>query len=328
MNSPDLPLFPLASWELPPDSTEPLVAPATLRWRGTLFGRETDWLLRLIPSNDLLGELFVRAEDESEAGSYWFGIQFIMPDECQQVASLEHEMRWNSSRVPQWRRIFFERASQSYGATANSTELEVFVVGCQAESARLEVRWPFEFNNASSAQVRAAMLRHCDDDSDLGFACRWLLLPPGEKVAMVVQWQRGNELELRALMGVVLRALGPTISPFTLEWQYRPESKTWFMGQHIDEEWWEPMDEGLASWEDALPEFFGISWNNELAVKHRCVRIYEKREFVERFQVLCVPPTAHEQLEAARELSIWLDERAARRELAAELVARLRATLR
>ncbi len=333
----ELPDFPLASWELPPDSTEPLVAPATMCWRGTLFGRETDWLVRLVADNNVLGELFVRAEDDLREGSWWFGLCLFglgeaEETEADQLMVVEYEVK-TGAKVPRWRRVHLQDDTGSWGLTVTENSGELHTAIDRRTSVHFKTEWPFDFALASSAQVHAELLRALNDEnSELNFARHWLLSSLDEQLALMVKWTRGSEEELRAVMQLALRVLGPKFSPFSLQWRFRAESQDWFLGQRIGKSWWESMDFDettiLNVWQTAFQELFGLVWNTQLAERYVCVRIGQHDAVLGRFQVSVPVPTHHEQLEAARELHCWLDEREARNELDAATLARLRDTLR
>lgn len=248
----ELPNFPLAPWELPPDSTEPLVTPATMRWHGTLFGRETDWLVRVVPFTKRAGEIFVRALDEGEPGNWWFGlieIAMIRSLSLEQLrVQVEHRLS-STAFASQWRTMYLRDEHRIWAVRTHAEgNSDLQLLQGRDNKACFSIDYPFDFLQAPARQVHDEIRRVWNDQTtDLSFARRWLSSSLDEQLAVMLHWKRGGGKELRQAMQVVLRALGPTLS---LLWLFRPESQTWFLAQRIDEDWWEPMDSasGLCAW--------------------------------------------------------------------------------
>jgi len=326
MNPDTLPDFPLASWELPPDSTEPLVAPATMPWHGTLFGRETDWLVRVV-KEDHLGRVFICPADSLQEAKWEAGVPMpirglhtqedwskAINDYIQIWGSLCRRTIYFSDEVAEW--ILRIEADGSSELTAQYT-LEI------GDNATVEMNWPFDFVCASAKQIHDKVLRALDDESsDLNFARRWLFLSEDEKYELLVSWKRGDGRDFTKMMQGVADAFGPSLAEEWHQWIFNPASGRfgWVnvqQGFNFEEKF--PVE--FKIWGEALERFFEPHWNEQY-VRDRFIRVsnYYRATIKER--------TAHEQLEAARELSDWLDEREARGELDAPTLARLRDTLR
>ena len=325
--SDELPDFPLASWELPPDSTEPLVAPATMRWHGTLFGRETEWLVRVVPTNEESGELFVRTPVDSGEGSWWFGI--ISSKAHNEGLFQEITQRLHRHRRPkELRHLRLQHSGNHWIVDVNET------VGCFRVAQHIEdkapwrKKWPFDFERAYPSQVHAEIRQSWDDKtSDLNFAWRWALMSLDERIALMLSWKRGNESEFRLVVQLILRALGPDISQSVLYWECFPENEMWSLSERSSSRHEESIESGvLKIWEQALLEVFAPVWNHHLTNQYTCAHFNNSLE--RRFGASLDSSTFHEQLEAARELHCWLDEREARNELDTATLAGLRDTLR
>lgn len=327
MNLDELPDFPLAPWELPPNSTEPLVAPATLRWNGTLFGRETSWLVR-VTGQEPFGQAFLCAEDSLNQAKWrlnFFGPRGMETQEDWHAAILAHIHKSSYCRI-----TFFSDEDRNWHLRTNvdgSSQLRGRVKGTIIEA--VEMNWPFDFACATSAQIHAEVLRSWDDESsDLNFARRWSSLSEDEKYALLVIWKRGDATEFSRAMKQVLRTFGPQLSPHQLTWFFYPKTATFGCCEVINGD---PNDEFglplvLQEWGRALMELFGPKWNEELSRQHRCAQDQHSHggsHFHEWTDAL----SAHEQLEVALQLSAWLDEREVKNELDSLTLSRLRDTL-
>ncbi len=322
MNADELPDFPLAPWELPPDSTEPLVAPATMRVRCSLWGRMANWLVRVVPTDNAMGELFVREEADSQPGSWWMGRFRLSSERVQEVNTRLHVFR--KLRSAHQIRVHHQDSTGVVDVGENFGSVEVFGWPSPFLTARFEASWSFDLRYVRSSQVHAELLRlwH-EEDSPLQFAWRWHSLSQDEQLSLLVLWKRGDANQLRHAMRLALKALGTQLSISDLEWTYSASAQMWTVRQCNQAHGNKIIESGvLMAWEYAFIQMFGPSWNDELREKHGCA-YYGPNElgaFVET-------SSAHEQLEAACELAVWLDEREALNELSAPLLAQLRATL-
>lgn len=324
MNPDELPDFPLASWELPPDSTEPLVAPATMRWHGELFGRETDWLVREFSNHwSDSCHVLIRASSYQEEANWWiFDIDFdFIPDHSLRISRLLDSM------VPArpWRVIHLRHGDRDWAIHLRSVK-QSSVGLLNTIGVSFSIEWPFDFLTALATQVHDEVLRAWnDEESDLNFARRWLLLSPEEQLAFFLRWKVPDIDEFQRAIRLILRALQPLISSRPLHWFFHPESYDWWLyeqknGCDCDENT-SPL---LQCWQEALVELFKPAWNEEVS-QHPCAQL--DGPHMELMSAVA-DSSFHEQLEAARELSLWLDEREARDELPAATIARLRDTLR
>ena len=323
--SDQLPDFPLAPWELPPDSSEPLVAPATMRWHGTLFGRETDWLVRVVPFDapHPIGHICVRAASSQEEGNCFLQTPFpIWPNVEQMRVHILKRMR---SHKRFFRFFHLRHGGRDWRFWLRDDERSW--VGLLGESAAVfSIEWPFDLLTASAAQIHNEVLRSWNDEnSDLSYTREWILLSQTEKYARKVQWTRGTEADFLRLMRLVLLALGAHSSE-PLRWWFHPIRRLFSLEEPAYDGFPDCDDPFAPEWGQALVDVYAPVWNEELAQTRACTRsLYN---FSKHFAAIVERPTFHEQLEAARELHCWLDERRARNELDAATLARLRDTLR
>ncbi len=326
MNPDELPDFPLAPWELPPDSTEPLVAPATMRLKCGLYGRTTDWLARVVRLDEEEGELFVRAQTDSGGGSWWFGTLSLRKHKgewLQEISSRLHQARSPKG----FRHLRLQQGATHWMMSVNENGGNFRLSRRAKDNVAWRKKWPFDLERASSSQVHAELRRSWDDEtSDLNFVWRWTLMSLDERLGIMMSWKRGDERAFHSTALLVLRALGPQVSSFPLSWTYLPEGEMWLLAEGA------PGNEDVVAsgvievWEKALLEVFSPDWNDELGKRHLCAHFHGFLR--ERFTLSLDSPTFHEQLEAARELAIWLDERESQSELDAPTLSRLRDTLR
>lgn len=328
MNPEELPPFPLAPWELPFNSTEPLVAPATMRWRGELFGRETDWLVRMVPHNDRSGEIFICAEENGDEGNWWLGLVSLRGTKNDWLQGISHRLQHNK-RVLQWRQVRIHDESGDWVVTSSAEALNhLHLLDSKRERANFKADWPFDFSRASAAQVHAEIGRAWNDENaDLNFVRRWLLLSFDDQLTLMILWARGGEEEFRHAACLVLCSLGPRMSALPLRWSFFPESAMWLLEESPDGNEFEIIESGILQlWENALLKVFGLAWNDAILQQHPSACFHTA--LATRFRVTLDGPTFHEQLEAVCELHAWLDERASRGELDGATLARLRDTLR
>jgi hypothetical protein len=327
MNPNDLPDFPLEPWELPPDSTESLVAPATMRWRGILFGRETDWLVRLV-RHGTRHKVVVRAEHESCDHNWKAGIW--APVIQRRFGTIDRYLQqWTG---PPQRIIYLREEFHLWELLARKDASSICTVPYEDNpiGEDFSSTWPFDFLSATATQVHDEVLRWWNDETcDLNFARRWVLMDEDEKYALLVSWKRGGQKEFLAAMQSVLRAFSRRIPDRWSQWAFYPTSHCFGYVEVIEGELNDEVEPpaALPIWGAALVEVFGPRWNEELTRQHPCARDQHSHGG-SHFIVHTSGITAHEQLEAARELSLWLDERQARGELDETVVAQLRDMLR
>ena len=326
MNPDELPDFPLAPWELPPDSTEPLVAPATMVWHGELWGREADWLVRVVVE-DHLRRPFICAEDRLDEAKWEL---MLMP--LRGIGTQEQRATAIDNHIKQWgkyaHRVMYLVADEIEWTliveASGSTQLR-----SEEDMPRVEMNWPFDVVHATSEQLYAEFLRQWNDEnSDLNFARAWSLFSQDEKYTLLVSWKRGGQSEFLNVMRLVLSAFVPHEAKDWCQWAFIPVAVAFVCTDiecYVNPHAAAPV--ALRVWGEALTSFFGPCWNEELARQHPCARDGGSYD-AHHCRVPVRERTAHEQLEAAHQLSIWLDEREARGELDAATFSRLRATLR
>jgi len=338
MNTEELPLFPLARWELPPwlDS-EPLVAPATARWHGELWGETRDWLVRVV-KDKWWAYPFVCAEESLEKAKWplrWMSLRNIEGPEDLAAAMNIHIQKRNFSRermfhpsgeFPTWtlklsdsgeKMLYFSGGNESVGE-----EIEV--------EAPLNLNWPFDFVSANAAQIEnEVMCAWNDGASDLHFARRWLFMSDEERYRCLIRWKHGDGPQFKSAVQQVFRVFAPLLKGRRIEWACEPSGNCFEDSDFLNDSFSSQVDEpfALLLWVQALVEVFGPRVDEELSSQHRCTREGEWW-MGDYFFVSDQQPTFHEQLEAARALSEWLDERDARGELEADTLAALRETLR
>lgn len=338
MNTEELPLFPLARWELPPHlASEPLVAPATARWHGELWGETTNWLVRVM-KDGIYGRIFICAEErvaeakwellsiplkgiESQGGV----VEIISEDGYRANAPRLRYLRL-SDEVADWTLQFY---ASGYNRLYASSKVRAQGRDISNNSS-FEMGWPFDFPSATAVQIETEAMRAWNDEtSDLSFARHWFLMPEEEKYAQLIAWKRGSAHELKEAMRLVWRAFAPHVEEEIVSWSFEPQDNrfgyTEFFGSDFAGEAGEPS--ALRPWGEALLEVFGPQWNEELTRQHPGTSegLGHGGNY---FFVSTTERSLHEQLEAARTLSDWLDEREAWGELGADTLAALRETLR
>lgn len=327
MNFDALPDFALAPWELPPWLTsEPLVAPATMCWHGELFGREGDWLVRMVVDGHL-ARPFVCAENRPHEAK-WVSAA-LMP--LKGIETQDDLTAAINNHIQLWGRYL----CRTFYLVDEAAEWTLIVDASGLTRLRseegmptVEMNWPFDVVHATSEQLYAEFLRQWNDpDTDLNFARRWLLLSQDEQYDLMIRWGCGGEGEFLGLMRLVLLAFWPHVSARPLCWRFHPIRRLFTLSDWDGSDWYDlalsNAEEPFASdWGQALLDIHAPQWNEALAKTHICTT-----EFGNRLAAVVSTATHHEQLEAARELSEWLDERESRNELSAPLLAQLRATL-
>ncbi len=324
----ELPDFPLAVWELPPDSTEPLVAPATMQWRGTLFGRKTDWLVRVVPIaiQRNISFVVVRAASSQEEGNWWFPSVGVDMDSDRLRARISKLLSGANQKMP-WRNICLRHRGDDWFIRLRDQRQSLFAPLGQ-RGVLFYIKWPFDFATATTSQVHDEVLRlWSDENSDLSFARHWSLLSEDQKYALMLCWSRGSEGEFLRVMDWVLIVFGPQASSNPLRWWFDPIRRKFALSHaEVNFDLSNPEQPFEHDWGKGVVQVYAPIWSEELGQTRACTRsLYNFRD---RFCVFVDQPTFHEQLEAAHQLLDWLDEREARGELDAATLSRLRATLR
>jgi len=338
MNTPELPLFPLARWELPPHlDSEPLVAPATARWHGELWGETTNWLVRVVWEEDF-GHVFIRAEAKTEEAGWRLpplmkgymqcrnDLETAINDHIRVGRLSRYRIFHFSDEVADWKLRLNTLGSKQIHAHRPSKAMR----GRISSDAPFDLNWPFDFSSATSAQIESQLMRDWNDEaSGLHYARNWMLLSEKERHGQLIRWRRGDEHNFRAMMLLVWCAFAPTLNEEWSNWAFDPY-RNWFGFAEWDSYCWNSevkQPTNFRPWGEALVAWFGPCLNEDLTRQHPCA-CHAHWLSNNRFWVGTRERTFHEQLEAARTLRDWLDERAARGELEDSLIARLRETLR
>jgi len=338
MNTEELPLFPLARWELPPHlASEPLIAPATARWHGESWGETTNWLVRVVWEEDY-GHVFICAE-ERVGGAKWdlWTMRLKVMENPEEWAAIinNHVQMWG---IYHHRIFYISDEIADWSLVLNIYDPNQIVLDCLNKltgepidgMASFEVNWPFNFPSADAAQIESELLTAWNDEtSDLFYARGWLLLTQEEKYARLIHWKRGDEHEFKAMMEIVWRALVASGDEKSSQWAFRPYANKFGFAEWDGNDWYNGLEQPVAfePWGEALVTWFGPCWNQELINQHLCAD-YGSSRANNHFWIGACARTHHEQLEAARTLSDWLDEREARGGLEADTLAALRETLR
>jgi len=312
MNTEELPLFPLARWELPPHlASEPLVAPATARWHGTLWGETTNWLVRVVWEEDF-GHVFVCAEERLEEAKWDLALMLlkeIQNQEDLETAINEHLQTHKflqrrvfnfSSELAHWSLIL----SDSGWKWVFLYEEDEPIEEAMGEKAPFELNWPFDFLSATPAQIESEVMRAwTDESSDLFYARGWLMLSE-EKYARLIGWKRGDEHQFKEMMGLVWCALAPESGRQSPQWAFRPNVSQFSFANWNGNDWYGGAEQPVAfePWGKALVTWFGPRWNDELTRQHLCAN-YGGSRSDNHFWVGAYERTSHEQVEAARTLS-------------------------
>jgi len=338
MNTEELPLFPLARWELPPHlDSEPLVAPATARWHGELWGETTNWLVRVVRDKHI-GRVFICAEERIEEAKWDL---YMMPHK-----NIESREDWTAAlddyikagHSPLYRTFYLKDETADWTLSFDTYGEHHLMVQGQKEqageridsNASIQINWPFAFFSATSAQIETEVTHAWSDEaSNLFFARKWLLLSEDEKNGEILSWKRGDRRELKEAMEYIWRVFAPHVKEGSTYWAFDPKDNQFgynhFPDDISDDEVGEPS--ALHLWGQGLLEVFGPIWSKDLVNQHPCTSKAHSR-MESYFFVGTTERTFHEQLEAARTLSEWLDEREAQGELKADTLAALRETLR
>ena len=310
-----LPDFPLASWEVPPDSNIPLVAPADAVFDAIWRGRETQiWVRTVKTSNG--SRTFFRDGASEEMGNWladqWNGLH--LPFE--QLERLLNELIFDYTYwEPRIQRQFYLDGAR-YGHPG-CQELGVGVGVAEwrlgGKNSRFQISdWSLdEFVNLRAAQV-GRMVKNwlSDSNSELHFALDWLHLSDLEKQSRFLQISQTDLAQMKTLMRYVLHTENKCWHE-TLRWsnwiirelpivypdgEVSSDSLLVGCGDEID-------SPRLSRWKRVLWRHFAPTVDEELSMRARCVS--QEREYLEGVEVTVETPTNHEILEARAALRDW-----------------------
>ena len=325
----ELPDFPLAPWELPPDSTQPLVAPATFQFRAPFLGLETDFLGRVVPQSNQKSAIFVRSLAQSEQGNWSSGEIDSARLRAVGLELLKKRLKDNleAKRV---RRVFHLAIknevcrvvvrSRWRGGMAiqinDNKEISFFSLSER------------DFVNLSASEARELILTALNDEnSEVNFARRWRNLSDEEKYGILLSWQRGSPEEWVCLMRLIALCFLPGILP-SAWWVYLPEKRDYNLVETSNSSVPTILEKpvSIKHWQRALIEFFGPVWNDEILEANLYAQEEKPNCFL--FWTSAQHATHHEILEAAAQLREWIQAREKSGEISAQSAEQLRDTLK
>lgn len=335
----ELPDFPLAEWELPPDSDEKLVAPADLQFEASFFGVQTALLARAVadPQIPNRSRIFVRDFTQKRDGN-WLCTHIDHPEKgCEEAAreleTYREAIVFAAARGGE-RVIFIGEPGETWCEILLGTSGARFECWGNFKSA-FDLGWDFlkALPDLSSEDAHAEILRAWDDpQSDFRYALNWAFLNGDEKCAHVVKWGRvgQNAADFRALCQKIALCVAPRLGKF---WRFE------FYLEDTHESYDLTLDilhantpEFLEFWHGVLLDYFApwFCWDN---LDRLCILDYFQRHSdLEILVDLSAPdfqsPSAHQRLEAFYEINLWLGEREKSGEISAQIAKHLRATLR
>ena len=342
----ELPDFPLAPWEVPPDSDVALVAPADLRSRAQWQGRETECLIRAV---NFAGQerLFFREIGSDEVGNWAMSEWNTLEEQALYAAQ---------SYASESIRLMPETAFRLFcfdGAPYHAPGAHILVVGrdnaaLQWSGERIGFRWHAPgptFTALRAAQVgRIARAELENPDSQMRFAFDWLHLTRRERQSLVFGVSPADLKQIERLMRYVLHADSQLAmdawngyeSSQTLRCQWSinaPESSSQnnrilsslMVADEIYIENYEPHFHGFdeddylenmparfCKWRSIFYRYFGLA-----ADKKTMEKIYQiEDERAKSIHVVASFPSAHEKLEAHRALHDWFIQSYAPRQFA------------
>ncbi len=330
-----LPDFPLAFWELSPDLQEPLTAPAQFSFRALWHERETEFLARTVAVSDTAEELFLCPLNEQSHGNWWVGqCTYRRNSPAMRLSLLRSRAEMAlQNRTEFFRRLCVLRSGSGFrrlSIDANGKG-KLSVEGYADTDFDFPFDFPAPFFEVPAALIHQKLLFLWDDPaSDLSFARRWADLPRAERYAQATFWRCGNQPQMEEVMERIGTAF---FDHLQLE---HPALWCFYVRHHVFSLLVFPpgqfhpdapdLPEFWAKWEQELASYFAPTLNEPLLARHPCVRSH----FAQGSDYFCArwnQPSAHETIEAALWLDSWLDERQARGEMSACIVADLRATL-
>ena len=341
----ELPDFPLAPWEVPPDSDIPLVAPADAMMRAFWRGRETELLMRGV---ELDGQerLFFREVGSDEVGN-WLMFETGSAKAQREIGEQTYESELRFSPRICWRHFYFDGAR--YGAKGTHN-LVVADGGGQIYSPTGCVgfdlpKWGEQFYQWRAAQIGRWMRGELKrPDSDVRFAFGWLGLTESERQSLVFGISPDQLEQMKRLMRYVLHSdkllqnelwSNPEYSQYgNCAWTINcPDSSSensrslasLMLADEIYSENYEPhfhgydeddylqmMPERFAKWRRIFTRHFG-PFSDEETLR----RIYNIHDYgAKSIRVTAKMPTAHEQLESVVALREWFCNVYAPREFA------------
>lgn len=208
-----LPDFPLASWEVPPGSDIPLVAPATHVFEAHWRGRETQIWLREINISSHERRFYFREFDTQEIGNWAtprYGVDGV--HHIEHIFGLENP--WLCLHA---RRFFFEGAPFGFSGChelyLNGRGSELIFRGSSARDDFfnfVRLKWPAketkDFWMQRAAQIGRAARRHMEDaETELGVALRWIHASADEKHCQFLGLSLEEIAQFKEVMRHVLR---------------------------------------------------------------------------------------------------------------------------